>query len=143
MNYQDVKQIINSTLQGREKGHMITPLEHQSMIMAVLEYLRFIRKSVHSILQGFASIDINPVLNGKKISYVTLCPSNTIITFKYLLGENGLPIQVICYQNEIKFVILFFNGKFWEKAELNLGFGEPIITLGDFNFDFNSDFKII
>jgi len=121
MDYQEIKDLINSTLQGKESGHEITPLEHQNMIMAVLEYAHSVEVTGQSVLQGFATSSTVPATpDDAKLCYVALCPKNTTTTFSAFDDSNGKPISVTCESNEVKFVVLLWNTEYWEKIEQSL-----------------------
>lgn len=121
MDYQEIKDLINSTLQGKESGHEITPLEHQNMIMAVLEYAHSVEVTGQGILQGFATSSTVPATpDDAKLCYIALCPKNTTTTFSAFDGSDGQPISVTCASNEVKFAVLLWNTKYWEKIEQSL-----------------------
>ena len=116
MQYKDVLELINSTLHGRESGHEITPLEHQDMITAVLEYAHQTEVDGQSILQGFAYSNTVPVTpDDGKVCYISICPSNQTTTFLSFSDENGTPISITCNENQAKFVVLLWNTSYWEK----------------------------
>lgn len=121
MDYQEIKDLINSTLQGKESGHEITPLEHQNMIMAVLEYAHSVEVTGQSVLQGFATSSTVPATpDDAKLCYVALCPKDTTTTFSAFDDSDGQPISVTCESNEVKFVVLLWNTEYWEKIEQSL-----------------------
>ena len=121
MDYQEIKDLINSTLQGKESGHEITPLEHQNMIMAVLEYAHSVEVTGQSVLQGFATSSTMPATpDDAKLCYIALCPENTTTTFSAFDGSDGQPISVTCESNEVKFAVLLWNTRYWEKIEQSL-----------------------
>ena len=121
MDYQEIKNLINSTLQGREAGHQITPLEHQNMLMAVLDYAHEVEVTGQSVLAGFAGVDTLPAMpDDAKLCYVALCPANNITTFVNFLDANGNAIQVTCGANVVKFAVLLWNKAYWEKIEQSL-----------------------
>lgn len=121
MDYQEIKDLINSTLQGKESGHEITPLEHQNMIMAVLEYAHSVEVTGQGVLQGFATSSTVPATpDDAKLCYIALCPKNTTTTFSAFDGYDGQPISVTCVSNEVKFAVLLWNTKYWEKIEQSL-----------------------
>lgn len=121
MDYQEIKDLINSTLQGKESGHEITPLEHQNMIMAVLEYAHSVEITGQSVLQGFATSSTVPATpDDAKLCYIALCPENTTTTFSAFDDSAGQPISVTCESNEVKFAVLLWNTKYWEKIEQSL-----------------------
>ena len=121
MLYQEIKDLINSTLQGKHAGHEITPLEHQNILMAVLEYAHEIEIEGQSILEGLADVGTVPKTpENRKICYIALCASGTISYFTSFDGYDGNPISVSCEPNEVKFVILLWNKEYWEKIEQSL-----------------------
>ena len=121
MDYQEIKDLINSTLQGKEYGHEITPLEHQNMIMAVLEYAHSVEVTGQSVLQGLATSSTVPATpDDTKLCYIALCPENTTTIFYSFGGSDVQPISVTCESNEVKFVVLLWNTKYWEKIEQSL-----------------------
>ena len=61
MEYSEILRLIDSTLEGRNPGHEITPLEHQNMIMAVLEYAHEMEIRGQGILQGLAHESTVPI----------------------------------------------------------------------------------
>lgn len=118
MDYQEIKDLIDFTLQGKESRHEITPLEHQNMIMAVLEYAHSVEVTGQSVLQGFATSSTVPATpDNAKLCYIALCPKNITTTFSAFDGSDGQPISVTCASNEVKFVALLWNTKYWEKNE--------------------------
>lgn len=117
MNYQDIVNLIDFTLQGKVYGHEITPMEHQSMATAILDFAHSVEVTGQSILQGFANHDTMPsILDSSKLCYIALC-SGALTTFTYFDGYDGHPITVTCSEDEIKFVVLLWNTKYWEKIE--------------------------
>lgn len=121
MDYQEIKNLINSTLQGKEAGHQITPLEHQNMIMAVLDYAHEVEITGQSILAGFADSDTYPSMpDDAKLCYVALCKTNFTTTFNNFLDADGHAIQVTCGANAVKFAVLLWNKAYWEKIEQSL-----------------------
>ena len=139
MDYQEIKNLIDSTLQGKEYGHEITPLEHQNMIMAVLEYAHQINVVGQSIVNGFAKNDTFPATpDNAKLAYIAACKSETNTVFESFVDVNGNPITVSCPENVNKFVLLLWNIKYWEKLEQS---PEMSVLNGDFNEDFNADFN--
>lgn len=121
MDYKEIKELINSTLQGKESGHEITPLEHQNMIMGVLEYAHSIEVTGQGILQGFADDSTVPSTpDDAKLCYISLCPKDSTTIFSSFDGSDGQPISVTCDSDEVKFVVLLWNTKYWEKIEQSL-----------------------
>ena len=138
MDYQEIKDLINSTLQGKEYGHEITPLEHQNMIMAVLDYVQQTNVVGQSILNGFAKESTFPATpDNANLVYLALCKGGTDTTFHSFCDYKGNPITVSCPENVNKFVVLFWNKEYWEKIERS---SETEDLNGDFNSDFNNDF---
>lgn len=140
MDYQEIKDLINSTLQGKESGHEITPLEHQSMILEVLNYIRSRERLGKGNLIGFAFENTVPELS-ENACYVALCPSGVETIFSNFLNSRGLETKVVCKDDEVKFVILLFNEDHWDKLEQSLDMQiTEIVENGDFNQDYNNDF---
>lgn len=121
MDYKDIKDLINSTLQGKNDGHEITPLEHQNMILAVLEYAHNIEIDGQSVLLGFADSYMVPEMpKDKMVCYISLCQSGTLTVFNSFVGQDGDSLFVECDSNEVKFVVFLWNKKYWEKIEQSL-----------------------
>ena len=119
MTYQEIVELINSTLVGRESGHEIQPIEHQNIANAVLEYAHQVEVTGQSILQGFATPSTVPVtLDDAKICYIAICDSNQTTTFPSFSDGNGNPISVTCAENVAKVVVLLWNTSYWEKLEI-------------------------
>lgn len=121
MDYQEIKDLINSTLQNKAEGHEITPLEHQNMIMAVLDYAHEVEVRGQSVLAGFAYADTVPATpDDAKLCYIALCGgtgSGSTTTFAAFDGVDHNPISVTCAGNQVKFVVLLWNTRYWEKLE--------------------------
>lgn len=127
MDYQEIKDLIDSTLQGKEIEHEITPLEHQNMIMAVLEYAHSLESIGQSVLQGFATSSTVPATpDDANLCYIALCPKNTTTIFSAFDDSDGQPISVTCESNEVKFVVLLWNTKYWDKIEQSLELSNTI-----------------
>lgn len=120
MQYQDIIELIDSTLNGRADGHEILPLEHQNIITAVLEYARQIETTGQSILQGFAYSNTVPATPDEgKLCYIAVCPSNSTTTFASFPDADGVPLAVTCDTNTSKVAILMWNTEYWEKQEIS------------------------
>ena len=118
MDYQEIKDLINSTLQNKADGHEITPLEHQNMISAVLDYAHEIAITGQSILQGFADSSTVPETpDDAKLCYIALCPAGQTTTFTAFDDYQGNPIAVTCTASQVKFAVLLWNTSYWEKIE--------------------------
>lgn len=121
MEYEDIKNLIDNTLSNKESGHEITPLEHQNILMAVLNYAHDVAVLGQSVLQGFADVNTAPETpDNAKLCYIALCPSNAETVFNYFSDSNGDPITVTCTSNQVKFVVLLWNTAYWEKIEQSL-----------------------
>ena len=121
MEYQEIKDLINSTLQNRAEGHEITPLEHQNMIMAVLNYAHEVEIKGQSVLAGFADANTVPATpDDAKLCYIALCSRGTTTTFTAFRGYDTNSISVTCGANEVKFAVLLWNTEYWEKIEQSL-----------------------
>lgn len=121
MDYQEIKTLIDNTLNNKPDGHEITPLEHQSMLMAVLDYAHDVETTGQGILQGFANVNTVPATpDDAKICYISLCAKGQTHTFNAFDGSDGNAIKVECGSNEVKFVVLLWNKSYWEKMEASL-----------------------
>ena len=143
MDYKQVKELINQTLQGKERGHEITPMEHQNMILSVLDYIQQTQVTAQSIFQGYANSETYPETpNNGRLCYMALCKndsdSSEEITFTNFDGYDGNPISVTCTAGEIKIVLFLWNRVYFEKMERSSVYG----LNGDFNIDFNNDFFV-
>ena len=123
MDYQEIKDLINSTLHGKEVGHEITPYEHQLMISAVLDYAHEISVLGQNILNGFANPSTVPETpDDAKICYISFCPPGQTTTFSAFDDYQGNPISVTCTAIQVKFVVLLWNTSYWEKIEQSLSY---------------------
>lgn len=136
MDYLKVRELINSTLQDKGIEHEITPYDHETMLVALLDYIHQVSVTGQSILNGYASEETFPATpdNGK-LCYIACCKKDTL--FKYFDGVNHSPIQINVPTGIAVFVVLLWNGRCFEKQERS---SDVEALYGDFNQDFNNDF---
>lgn len=123
MDYNEVSELIDSTLVSREPGVEIEPQAHQDMAHAILDYAHQSQVTGQSVLQGFATSSTIPETpDNAKICYVSSCNETT--TYTNFLDATSNPIQVTCDSNEAKFVILLWNTAYWEVMAITI----PAVT---------------
>lgn len=127
MSYESVKQLINSTLQGKEHGHEILPSEHQAMLESLMDYIRQAKVTGQSIMQGYlndyesnACKEYPETPDNAMICYVTQIPTGVTATFEHFDGVNSQPLSISCPADQAKFAVLLWNKKFWEHMEKTL-----------------------
>lgn len=130
MDYNEVSNLIDSTLVNREPGIEIEPQAHQDMAHAILDYAHQSQVTGQAVLQGFATVDesthtsstVPETPDNVKICYISSCNATT--TYTNFLDGSSNPIQVTVGSNEVKFVILLWNTAYWEVMTVTI----PVVT---------------
>lgn len=115
MDYAEIKELIHGTLSGKAPDHEITPLEHETLLMNVLEYSRTMQMTGPSVLQGFADSSTNPDMpDNYKVCYIAMIEPSSSVTFTNFKDAQGNSLSVTTSAGEIKWVTLLWNMSYWE-----------------------------
>lgn len=125
MDYKELQQLIHNTLSGKASSHEITPVEHENLLMNVLDYARTMQVTGPSVLRGFAFPDTYPDMpDNYKVCYIAMisaADTDREVTFNHFLDDNGNAITVECLAGTVKYVTLLWNMEYWEVMECVLG----------------------
>ena len=121
MDYQEIHDLMHNTLSGREPGHEIEPLEHETMLTEVLDYAHNMNILGPSVLRGFATASTNPDMpDNYMVCYITMIGPSQNVTFQNFADDNGDAISVSTTASQVKYVCLLWNKEYWEKMECSL-----------------------
>lgn len=114
IDYNELRNEIINTLEGRPNGTQIQPSNHQHYALDMLDYIRGLELSLQSTLMGFADVNTIPHQpDNARVSYVSAVRPNTENVYDNFYDINGNSITITSTDNQGLLVILIWNMQFW------------------------------
>lgn len=112
--YDDIYNMIISTLMGRPNGTEIQPENHQAFALNMLEYIRSLELLANAPFIGVATPTTQPVQpDDSRACYIAGVAQDRTTTFQNFRDMNGDPISITNGEMEACLVIFVWNAQYW------------------------------
>lgn len=119
--YDEIRQMIISTLTGRPAGTEIQPDKQEEYELNMLDFIREVEATTTSAFAGIADNATTPLQpENARVNYLSAVSNGETITFTNFRNSNGNPISVTAGSNEVRFILLLWNGSAWSVQTMRL-----------------------
>jgi len=125
-NYDEIRQLIIDTLEGRPAGKLIYPEGHQEIDLSLLDFANAIANTVSTGLVGEAQANTQPIQpTDSNVAYVFQVAPNTTKIFANFGDSNGDIISVTTNSTQLAFGFLLWNKSYWTPMTVMLSVSTP------------------
>lgn len=131
-NYDEIRQLIIDTLDGRPSGTMIYPEGHQEIDLNLLDFANAIARTVSTGLVDEAQANTQPIQpTESNVAYVFQVTPDTTKTFTNFRNSDGNAISVTTNSTQLAFGFLIWNKSYWTPMTVMLSVSTPSFVYVD------------
>ena len=125
-NYDEIRQLIINTLEGRPAGTMIYPEGHQEIDLSILDFANAISSIISTGIAGEAQASTQPIQpSGSNVAYIFQVAPNSTKTFTNFRDSGGNAISVTTNSSQAAVGFLLWNGSYWSAMTVYIAVTSP------------------
>lgn len=125
-NYDEIRQLIIDTLEGRPVGTMIYPEGHQEIDLNILDFANAISNTISTGIVGEAQATTQPIQpSGSNAAYIFQVSPNSTKTFTNFRNSSGNAISVTTNSSQAAIGFLLWNGSYWSAMTVYVSVTSP------------------
>ena len=125
-NYDEIRQLIINTLEGRPAGTMIYPEGHQEIDLSILDFANAISSVISTGIAGEAQASTQPIHpSGSNVAYIFQVAPDSTKTFTNFRDSGGNAISVTTNSSQAAVGFLLWNGSYWSAMTVYVAVTSP------------------
>jgi len=125
-NYDEIRQLIINTLEGRPAGTMIYPEGHQEIDLSILDFANAISSVISTGIAGEAQASTQPIQpSGSNVAYIFQVAPDSTKTFTNFRDSGGNAISVTTNSSQAAVGFLLWNGSYWSAMTVYIAVTSP------------------